>query len=211
MKTKHTKHNQNIRYFGHTRYTCAFNELWSFLLLEERHYTITWLMQQPSLLQGKEPVNKMSWLRIGYIHEKIHLKIKRCQPFSANLAAILKTSIPKASGRSRGCMRRLHVVLLRGVLMFRGPFPPYLNANQYIPVKGQNLPHNLSDIVQAMVEKSSVTDERNGSAITEDEAELYDRQIRLWGLDAQKRWSMFLKLYCSVLWLIFCMARHSNL
>lgn len=23
--------------------------------------------------------------------------------------------------------------------------------------------------------------------ITEDEAELYDRQIRLWGLDAQKR------------------------
>ena len=24
-------------------------------------------------------------------------------------------------------------------------------------------------------------------AITEDEAELYDRQIRLWGLDAQRR------------------------
>ncbi|KAJ7373165.1 SUMO-activating enzyme subunit 1 [Desmophyllum pertusum] len=38
-----------------------------------------------------------------------------------------------------------------------------------------------------MVENPSVTDERNGSAITEDEAALYDRQIRLWGLDAQKR------------------------
>ena len=25
-------------------------------------------------------------------------------------------------------------------------------------------------------------------AITEDEAALYDRQIRLWGLDAQRRW-----------------------
>lgn len=38
-----------------------------------------------------------------------------------------------------------------------------------------------------MVENPSVKDERNGSAITEDEAALYDRQIRLWGLDAQKR------------------------
>lgn len=27
----------------------------------------------------------------------------------------------------------------------------------------------------------------NGLSITEAEAELYDRQIRLWGLDAQKR------------------------
>jgi len=27
-------------------------------------------------------------------------------------------------------------------------------------------------------------------AITEDEAALYDRQIRLWGLDAQKRWAL---------------------
>lgn len=26
--------------------------------------------------------------------------------------------------------------------------------------------------------------------ITEDEAALYDRQIRLWGLDAQKRWDV---------------------
>jgi len=34
---------------------------------------------------------------------------------------------------------------------------------------------------KAMVEKESVN-------ITEDEAALYDRQIRLWGLDAQKRW-----------------------
>ncbi|PFX20717.1 SUMO-activating enzyme subunit 1 [Stylophora pistillata] len=30
-------------------------------------------------------------------------------------------------------------------------------------------------------------DDQNGSIITEDEAALYDRQIRLWGLDAQKR------------------------
>lgn len=33
-----------------------------------------------------------------------------------------------------------------------------------------------------------MSDERNGTAITEDEAALYDRQIRLWGLDAQKRY-----------------------
>ena len=38
-----------------------------------------------------------------------------------------------------------------------------------------------------MVENPRVTDERNGAVITEDEAALYDRQIRLWGLDAQKR------------------------
>ena len=29
--------------------------------------------------------------------------------------------------------------------------------------------------------------EQNKTQITEDEAKLYDRQIRLWGLDAQKR------------------------
>ena len=38
-----------------------------------------------------------------------------------------------------------------------------------------------------MVENPSVMDDQNGSAIIEDEAALYDRQIRLWGLDAQKR------------------------
>lgn len=38
-----------------------------------------------------------------------------------------------------------------------------------------------------MVENPRVTDEQNGTVITEDEAALYDRQIRLWGLDAQKR------------------------
>lgn len=38
-----------------------------------------------------------------------------------------------------------------------------------------------------MVENPRVTDEQNGAVITEDEAALYDRQIRLWGLDAQKR------------------------
>ena len=38
-----------------------------------------------------------------------------------------------------------------------------------------------------MVENPSLIDEQNGTAITEDEAALYDRQIRLWGLDAQKR------------------------
>ena len=42
-------------------------------------------------------------------------------------------------------------------------------------------------IHQKMVENPRVTDEQNGSVITEDEAALYDRQIRLWGLDAQKR------------------------
>ena len=30
--------------------------------------------------------------------------------------------------------------------------------------------------------------DKNVENITEDEAALYDRQIRLWGLDAQKRW-----------------------
>lgn len=29
--------------------------------------------------------------------------------------------------------------------------------------------------------------ESNGVELTEQEAELYDRQIRLWGLDSQKR------------------------
>ena len=38
-----------------------------------------------------------------------------------------------------------------------------------------------------MVENPRVTIEQNGAVITEDEAALYDRQIRLWGLDAQKR------------------------
>ena len=38
-----------------------------------------------------------------------------------------------------------------------------------------------------MVENPSVMDDQKGSPITEDEAALYDRQIRLWGLDAQKR------------------------
>jgi ubiquitin-like 1-activating enzyme E1 A len=32
-----------------------------------------------------------------------------------------------------------------------------------------------------------VDDKQGGTQITEDEAKLYDRQIRLWGLDAQKR------------------------
>lgn len=35
--------------------------------------------------------------------------------------------------------------------------------------------------------KRGAEDGKNGLAITEAEAELYDRQIRLWGLDAQKR------------------------
>ena len=38
-----------------------------------------------------------------------------------------------------------------------------------------------------MIENPNAANERNGSAISEDEAALYDRQIRLWGLDAQKR------------------------
>ena len=50
-----------------------------------------------------------------------------------------------------------------------------------------------------MVENPSVKDERNGSAITEDEAALYDRQIRLWGLDAQKRWALYTAVLCQSL------------
>ena len=38
-----------------------------------------------------------------------------------------------------------------------------------------------------MAELAAPLDEKNDGAITEDEAALYDRQIRLWGLDAQKR------------------------
>lgn len=38
-----------------------------------------------------------------------------------------------------------------------------------------------------MAELAALLDEKNDGAITEDEAALYDRQIRLWGLDAQKR------------------------
>ena len=34
---------------------------------------------------------------------------------------------------------------------------------------------------------ASIMLEKEASVITEDEAALYDRQIRLWGLDAQKR------------------------
>lgn len=141
-------------------------------------------MQQPSLLQGKGPVKKLSWQRNGYIHENPSL----------NRTAIFFPpgrhfeDVDTKSQRTFTCLyaQTPRVFLARRVDV-RGPFPPYLNANQYIPVKGQNLPNNLSDIVQAMVENSSATDERNGSVITEDEAELYDRQIRLWGLDAQKR------------------------
>lgn len=33
--------------------------------------------------------------------------------------------------------------------------------------------------------------ESNGVELTEQEAELYDRQIRLWGLDSQKRYTVY--------------------
>lgn len=49
--------------------------------------------------------------------------------------------------------------------------------------------------------------EINATELTEDEAELYDRQIRLWGLDSQKRLLKFTnsrthnaRLFCSALW-----------
>ena len=81
-----------------------------------------------------------------------------------------------------GYMREVHVAMLRSVLLFRGIFPPYLNRqNRTI------LANICSRILPVMVENPSVIDEQNGSVITEDEAALYDRQIRLWGLDAQKR------------------------
>ena len=68
----------------------------------------------------------------------------------------------------------------------RGSFPPYLNAIVCIR-RRKILALIYWDIYPIMVENPSVADEQNGSAITEDEAALYDRQIRLWGLDAQKR------------------------
>lgn len=83
-------------------------------------------MQQPSWLQGNEPVNKLLQLPSDYIHYKIACHFIPRQP-----AAILKTSTAEPSGRSHGCMREVHVGLLRGVLLFRGSFPPYLNANYY--------------------------------------------------------------------------------
>lgn len=55
------------------------------------------------------------------------------------------------------------------------------------PQKEHDFSKSFITILLAMVENPSATDERNGSTITEDEAALYDRQIRLWGLDAQKR------------------------
>ena len=47
----------------------------------------------------------------------------------------------------------------------------------------------LEIILRKMIEIPNAADEQNGSSISEDEAALYDRQIRLWGLDAQKRYA----------------------
>jgi len=38
--------------------------------------------------------------------------------------------------------------------------------------------------------------EQDSSTLTEDEAALYDRQIRLWGLDAQKRYVHVIDTHC---------------
>ena len=38
-----------------------------------------------------------------------------------------------------------------------------------------------------MVEKVNTMEQEQSGQISEQEAQLYDRQIRLWGLDAQKR------------------------
>ena len=102
-------------------------------------------------------------------------------------AAMLKTSIVKASGWSHGhnaLTTRAFVAQFVVVISVpsRRIWIPY-----NIPKKSTILGNILTDIPLAMVENPRVKDERNGSAITEDEAALYDRQIRLWGLDAQKR------------------------
>ena len=41
-----------------------------------------------------------------------------------------------------------------------------------------------------------MTEKESSAAITEAEAALYDRQIRLWGLDAQKRWTNNQQMKC---------------
>lgn len=58
----------------------------------------------------------------------------------------------------------------------REVFAAYLNVREHFVLERGNFCN------------PSMSDERNGTAITEDEAALYDRQIRLWGLDAQKRY-----------------------
>jgi hypothetical protein len=49
--------------------------------------------------------------------------------------------------------------------------------------------------------------EINASELTEDEAELYDRQLRLWGLDSQKRLGLtfhkFLDINLPVMFLLY--------
>jgi hypothetical protein len=40
--------------------------------------------------------------------------------------------------------------------------------------------------------------EINATELTEDEAELYDRQIRLWGLDSQKRLVFTFRKYLTI-------------
>lgn len=59
----------------------------------------------------------------------------------------------------------------------REVFAAYLNVREHFVLERGNF-----------CQYPSMSDERNGTAITEDEAALYDRQIRLWGLDAQKRY-----------------------
>ena len=67
----------------------------------------------------------------------------------------------------------LHEVLTK----LREVFAAYLNVREHFVLERGNF-----------WKYTRMSDERNGTAITEDEAALYDRQIRLWGLDAQKRY-----------------------
>ena len=68
----------------------------------------------------------------------------------------------------------LHEVLAK----LRELFAAYLNVREHFVLERGNF-----------CKYPSMSDERNGTAITKDEAALYDRQIRLWGLDAQKRYN----------------------
>lgn len=37
--------------------------------------------------------------------------------------------------------------------------------------------------------------EQIATGLTEDEAELYDRQIRLWGIEAQWKWVLLIRIF----------------
>ncbi|KAK2560347.1 SUMO-activating enzyme subunit 1 [Acropora cervicornis] len=84
---------------------------------------------------------------------------------------------PNISENGEVCLsKRAGEVLHEVLTKLREVFAAYLNVREHFVLERGNF-----------CKYPSMSDERNGNAITEDEAALYDRQIRLWGLDAQKR------------------------